>query len=232
MLRKLTNKKQMIITWYGHACFKIQTKPQRGSQFDEVVIFTDPFDKSIGLRPPQGNADIVTISHTHYDHNNTQSLKGNPLVIDAPGEYSIKNIPIEGIDSFHDNQNGALRGRNTIFVLESEDIRVCHLGDLGHILNEKQLEKIGEVDVLLVPVGGKYTLGAKEAEEVVAQIEPKIIVPMHYKTAGLNLDIDDEKEFCSRMGAKSNGREAKLVLKKKDLEEVENKLVLLEIANS
>lgn len=219
----------MIISWYGHSCFKIQTRPKRGSE--EITIFTDPFDRAIGLRPPQGHADIVTISHSHFDHNNTSALKDDPFVVDAPGEYSIKSVAIEGIDSFHDDKKGEERGRNTIFLIESEEIRICHLGDQGDILTEKQVEALGEVDILMVPVGGKYTLDSEKAEKVVGQIEPKIIIPMHYKVKDLKIDIADEKEFCKAFGEKSNG-ETKLVIKKKDLEEIENKLILLGIANS
>ncbi len=218
----------MNISWYGHSCFKIQTKPKRGSE--EITIITDPFDKAIGLRPPQGQTDIATVSHAHFDHNNTKSLKGDFFEIDAPGEYSIKNVHIEGIESFHDDQNGKERGRNTIFIIESEDLRVCHLGDLGHLLTESQVEAIGEIDVLMIPVGGTYTLDTEEAEKVVGQLEPKIIIPMHYKVKGLKVDIDDEKAFCKEFGTKTNG-ETKLNIKKKDLEEIENKLVVMSIVN-
>jgi len=222
-------EKQMQITWYGHACFKIQTKPHRGAE--EVIIFTDPFDKSIGLRPPQGNADVITVSHGHYDHSNVSALKGDPFVIDSPGEYSLKNIYFEGVDSLHDQQQGAERGRNTIFVIESEEIRICHLGDLGHLLNESQLEKITPVDVLMLPVGGIYTLDAVLAKKVVSQIEPAIILPMHYKVKGLKIDIAGANSFCSDMGTQTE-KMTRLSLRKKDLEEKGNKIILLSIANS
>jgi len=140
----------MIITWYGHSCFKIQTRPQRGAE--EVVIFTDPFDKTVGLKPPQGNADIVLVSHDHFDHNNTASLKGDPFVIDACGEYSFKDVSIEGISSFHDNEKGQRKGLNNIYTIRSENMTVCHLGDLGHTLSEKQVEEIGDVDILMIPI--------------------------------------------------------------------------------
>lgn len=215
----------MIITWYGHSCFKIQTKPQRGSS--EVVIFTDPFDKKIGLRPPQGNADIVTVSHSHYDHCNVEALKGNPMIIDAPGEYSKKETQIIGIDSFHDNKNGAERGRNTIFVFESEDLKICHLGDLGHILDEKQLDQIGEIDILMIPVGGVFTVNPREAETTISQLEPKIIIPMHYKIKGLTIDIEDEKKFCDEIGGCPKEKIDKLNIKKKDLDSFDQKIILM-----
>jgi len=221
----------MNITWYGHSCFKIQTKPHRGSE--DITIFTDPFDKRIGLRPPQGNANIITISHSHYDHNNATALKGEPSIIDAPGEYSIKNIQIEGVDSFHDKKEGSERGRNAIFIIKSEDLKICHLGDLGHILSEDQVEKIGDIDVLMIPVGGKYTISPKEAENVVSQLEPKIILPMHYKIKDLKIEgLEDEKRFCAEIGISVEKNVSKLNIRKKDLDEMENKIILMSIAGS
>jgi len=218
----------MIISWYGHSCFKIQTRPKRGE--NEVIIFTDPFNKKIGLRSPAGNADIVTVSHSHSDHNNTSAFRGEPFTIDATGEYSIKGVHIEGIGSFHDNEEGAQRGRNTIFIFESEELRIAHLGDIGHILSERQVDTIGDLDVLMIPIGGNYTIDAKTAKEVIGQLEPKIIIPMHYMINGLKadiVDVSDEKEFLKLMGTKSNGAESKLVLKKKDLGEMENHLFVM-----
>lgn len=219
----------MIITWYGHSCFKIQTRPQRGSE--EVTIFTDPFDKSIGLKPPQGNADIVLISHSHSDHNNSSSLKGNPFVIDAGGEYSVKEVLIEGISSYHDNEKGALRGLNNIFVIRSEEMNICHLGDLGHILTENQVEDIGDVDVLMIPIGGTYTLDAKEAEKVIAQIDPKVIIPMHYKIPGLNLDIDDKEKFAKEVGLEMENGISKFTFKSNDLKDIQNKVIFMNLNN-
>jgi len=218
----------MNISWYGQSCFKIQTKSQRGGK--ETVIITDPFDKSYGLRPPQGSAEIVLVSHTqHNDHNNTKVIKGNPFIIDAAGEYSIEGIQIEGIESFHDKTKGSERGRNTIFAIDSEGMRICHLGDLGHILEENQVESIGEVDILMIPVGGTFTLNSKEAEEVIGQLEPKIIIPMHFKIEGLTLDIDNVDKFCKEYGGKTEKGIIKLNLKKKELVDTESKVVVMEI---
>jgi L-ascorbate metabolism protein UlaG (beta-lactamase superfamily) len=218
----------MNITWYGQSCFKIQTKAQRGGK--ETTIITDPFDKSYGLRPPQGNAEIVLVSHTqHNDHNNTKVIKGDPFIIDASGEYSIEGTQIEGIESFHDKVKGAERGRNTIFTIDSEGVKICHLGDLGHILEENQVEAIGEVDILMIPVGGTFTLDSKEAEEVVGQLEPKIIIPMHFKVEGLTLELDDADKFCKEYGGKTEKGIAKLNIKKKELDEIETKVVVMEI---
>ena len=219
----------MNITWYGHSCFKIQTKNQRGGE--EINLFTDPFDKSIGLRPPQGSADIVTISHQHFDHNQTQTLKNNPFIIDAPGEYSLKGITIRGVEAFHDDQQGAEKGRNTVFVIESEEIRVCHLGDLGHLLTDKQIDAIGAVDILMIPVGGKATLDSALAEKVIGQLEPKIILPMHYALPSLKMELDPVEKFCDDLGNETEKNIPRLNLKKKDLETESGKIVLLDIAN-
>jgi L-ascorbate metabolism protein UlaG (beta-lactamase superfamily) len=219
----------MIISWYGHSCFKIQTKPQRGAE--EVVVFTDPFDKSIGLKPPQGNADLVLISHEHFDHNNAKSLKGDPFVIDAGGEYSFKDVYVEGISSFHDNEKGALRGLNNIYVIQSEDLTVCHLGDLGHILTEKQIDAIGEVDILMIPIGGTYTIDAKEAEKVIAQIDPKIIIPMHYKIPGLKVEIAGEEEFAKELGLEVEKGVSKFSVKTGDLRDIKNKVIFMNCCN-
>jgi len=223
------NALNMNIQYYGHSCFKITTKSE-GRNTDGVVAFIDPFDKNIGLKPPQGRADVVFISHTqHDDHSNYESLKDNPVIIDTPGEYSVKGINVTGIDSFHDDQEGALRGRNTIFVLDTEDIRICHLGDLGTELSIKQMEKIGSVDILMIPVGGKYTIDAKQAVKTAKKLSPSIIIPIHYKMSGVKMDIADEKEFCNEMGGCPKQKVNKITLKKKDLEEKNMEILLMNV---
>ena len=195
-----------------------------------MVVFFDPFDKSVGLRPPQGQADLVLVSHNHADHNNVEALKGEPYVIDIPGEYSAKGANIIGIASYHDDKNGAERGENTIFVLEAEDLRICHLGDLGTDLSEKQLEKINGIDILMIPIGGgDYTIDGKKAVDIIKKIEPKIIIPMHYKIKGSTVDIDDEKVFCNELGNCPKEKVSKINIKKKDLEEKEMEVVLMDI---
>jgi L-ascorbate metabolism protein UlaG (beta-lactamase superfamily) len=218
----------MNISYYGHSCFKIATKPS-GRATEEVVIFTDPFDKSVGLRPPQGQADVVFVSHHHPDHDNVGALKGNPVVIDAPGEYAVRGINVLGIDSAHDEKEGTVSGRNTIFILESEDLKICHLGDLGTALTPDQLEQIEGVDILFIPVGGKYTIDASMADEIVRKIEPAIVIPMHYKVPGVSLAIDDEKKFCAEMGNCPKAKASKLNIKKKDLEGKSMEVVIMEI---
>jgi L-ascorbate metabolism protein UlaG (beta-lactamase superfamily) len=215
----------MNIQYYGHSCFKITTKPAGRGQGD-INVFLDPFDKSIGLRPPQGQADLVLVSHDHHDHNNTEALKGAPAVLDIPGEYSIKGINVVGITSKH---GGEVDVNNTIFIIESEDIKICHLGDIGTDLNEKQLSEIDGVDILMIPIGGRFTIDGKKAIEIIRKLEPKVVIPMHYKMNGSNIDIADEKFFCSEIGNCSNTKTSKLNIKKKDLEEKRMEVLVMTV---
>jgi len=218
----------MLIQYYGHACFKLTTKPA-GRATEEVTVFLDPFGKGIGLRPPQGQADVILVSHDHVDHNNIAALKGTPVVINTPGEFSTLGINIIGTDTLHDDQEGKIRGHNTAFIIESEELKICHLGDLGGDLSGKQLDEIDGVDILLIPIGGKFTIDGKKAAEIVRKIEPAIVIPMHYKTPGANADLDDEKKFCDEMGNCPKEKVAKLNIKKKDLEGKSLEIVLMGI---
>ncbi len=214
----------MIITWQGQACFKLQDKIGP----DGVTVVTDPFNKDIGLKVPNFEADIITVSHDHHDHNNVSALRGTPFVVDCAGEYDFKGVLIEGIDSFHDDREGAERGGNIIYRLEIDDISITHLGDLGHSLNDAQLEKVAGTDILLIPVGGKYTIDAKKAVEVISQIEPRIVIPMHYKVKDLKVDIDGVDKFIKEIGLTPTYEE-KLKISKKDLPQEDMELVILSI---
>lgn len=214
----------MIITWQGHSCFKIQDKIGP----DGVTLVTDPYDKEVGLKVPNFEADIITVSHDHHDHNNIAALRGTPFIIDCAGEYDRKGILIEGIDSYHDEKKGEERGNNIIYRIEVDDISVAHLGDLGTVLDNTQLEKLVGTDVLLIPVGGKYTLDAKKAVEVISQIEPRIVIPMHYKTEGLKMDLDPIDKFIKELGL-TPSYEEKLKISKKDLPAEDMELVILSI---
>src|SRR4030042_2722066 len=222
----------MIIQWYGHACFKISTKPEGRGSGEDAVIFTDPYNKEMGRRPPQGRADIVTVSHNHFDHNSAWALRGEAAVLDLPGEYSIKGVSIKGVNSYHDKKEGAEKGLNTIFVFESEGIRFCHLGDLATQLDKKQIEEINGGDILAVPVGGRFSLNGKEAKAVVDQVEPKIVLPMHYKIRGSKFQGEDEKSFCKEIGICPREKMPKLILKKKDLENEKIQVFLMEAVNA
>lgn len=214
----------MYITWIGHSCFKIQDK----TGTDGITVTTDPFDKKIGIKPPNYESDIVLVSHDHYDHNNTGALRGKPFVIDTAGEYDVKGVLVHGVESFHDDKGGKERGSNIIYRIEIDDISVSHLGDLCHVLDNKQLDLLVGTDILLIPVGGKYTLDAKKAVEVVSQVEPRIVIPMHYKTPGLKIDIDGVEKFVKEMGIKPT-EEDKLKISKKDLPQEDMELVILKL---
>src|SRR4030042_2227494 len=205
----------MVISYLGHSCFKLEGKE------NPAVLITDPFNQDYGLKVPKMTADIVTVSHFHKDHANTSDVKGidavAPFVITLPGEYEIKGVLIYGIPSYHDKKMGAERGDNTIFRIEMDGKSFAHLGALGHILSSETLEKLEGVDILLVPIGGVYTINAKEASEIISQIEPRIVIPMHYKVKGLSLDIDPADPFLKEMGAGKTEITNKLKISKKDL---------------
>jgi len=212
------------IYYLGHACFKIKGR--------EVTIITDPYSPEIGLKLPKNlEADIVTTSHGHYDHAYTEAIAGNFFKIGGPGEYEVKGIFVTGIPSFHDKSQGQERGKNTIYVFEIDGFRLCHLGDLGHELSSEELEAIGEVDVLFIPVGGNYTISAKEAANIVSEIEPRFVIPMHYKVEGSNLDIEGVEKFCQEMGAKVEPRDKFVLTKPSSSEEEKEEVVILKVRN-
>ena len=161
----------------------------------------DPFSKEIGLKPPKIKDDIVLVSHGHDDHNNVDVINPEAFLINTPGEYEKKGIAIRGISSYHDKTEGKERGLNIIYVIKAEEMTICHLGDLGQEkLTESQVDDIGDVDILLVPVGGNYTINYKEAIGVISQIEPKIIIPMHYKLKDLRVEIEGPEKFVKELG--------------------------------
>jgi len=215
----------MNITWYGHSCFKLQSK--------DTVLVTDPFDKKIGLKPPFGAADIVTISHNHCGHNNFEVVKNNPFVIDGAGEYEVKKITVRGINSFHDNSEGKEKGSNVIYIIEMEDLKICHLGDFGqNNFTNGQLEKIGQVDVLFVPIGGVSTIDWKSASAIINQIEPRIAIPMHYKIPGLTGNLakmDTAENFCKEHSVSPKDAVEKFSVKKKDLPQEETSVAILKV---
>jgi L-ascorbate metabolism protein UlaG (beta-lactamase superfamily) len=215
----------MTINWHGQSCFQILSSQNKNSQVNIVI---DPFSQETGLRVPNFKADIVLITHDHHDHNNVKAVAGNPFIVNGPGEYEIKDVFIQGISSFHDSLLGKEKGSNTIYVLETEGLTVCHLGDFGQKeLSPEQVEKIGQVDILMIPVGGNYTISSKEAIKIMAQIEPSIIIPMHYQLPKLKIKLDDLDKFLKAMGVKKIEPLAKLSIKKKDIVPEEAKIVVL-----
>ena len=210
----------MNITWFGHSCFRLEVK--------EGSVLVDPFSKEIGLRPPKIKDDLVLITHHHYDHDNVADADPKPFIIDGPGEYEKQGIYVRGVQSFHDKSGGKERGMNTIYVIKAEDVIVCHMGDIGQEkLDEKQVEDIGDVDILMIPVGGTYTVDHKEAVGIIGQIEPKIVIPMHYKLKDLKIEIAGPEKFLKEIGLTPE-KVDKLKIAKKNLPVEEMKLILFQ----
>jgi L-ascorbate metabolism protein UlaG (beta-lactamase superfamily) len=180
------------ITWLGLSCFRI-----RGSQ---AVIITDPFPPGLGYTLGKQAADIVTVSHQHPSHSYDQGINSEHRLVKGPGEYEISGVLILGIGAYHDSVKGQSRGKNTIYLMEIDGVNILHLGDLGHALNDQQAEEIGNVDILLVPVGGVNTINAAMAAEVIRKLEPKVVVPMHYKTEKGSRDLEPVENFLKEMG--------------------------------
>jgi len=217
----------MNINWYGQSCFQISSNQGKINHLSTLI---DPFEESIGLQLPRKlEADVVLITHNHLDHNNVKAVSGQPFIASGPGEYDVKGIFIQGIPAFHDNVQGKERGRTTIYTIEAEEIKLCHLGDLGQKeLTAEQLDKIGDVDILMIPIGGFFTINAQEAVKIMAQIEPKIIIPMHYKIPNLNIKLDGLDKFLKIVGVKKIEPLSKLFIKEKDLPKEEVKIIVLQ----
>lgn len=189
------------LTFSGQSCFQISASNSRDHSA-EIVI--DPFDEETGLKVPNFSADILLVTHQHHDHNNIKAVKGSPFLVSGPGEYEVKGVFIQGIPSFHDDKEGKEKGPNTIYIIEAEEMRFCHLGDLGQRqLTDEQLEKIDSVDVLMIPVGGEYTIDSSVAQKIIGQIEPKMVIPMHYALPKLKIKLDDVSKFLKTMGKNS-----------------------------
>lgn len=209
----------MEIDWFGHACFRLRGR--------EGTVITDPYGKDIGLSFARPRGDIVTISHEHPGHSYTQGVKGDPKVIDGPGEYEIKNVFVTGVPSAHDKKGGKERGKNTIYVFDIDGLAICHLGDLGHVPTQAQVEALGNVNVLLVPVGGVSTINAGEAAEIVSMLEPQIVIPMHFAHPELKFKLDPPAKFFKEMGIKSPESVASIKVTKDSLPK-ETQVVVLE----
>ena len=199
----------MEISWIGHSCFRI-----RGSQ---ATIITDPCPPSLGYSLGKTTARIVTVSHQHPGHSYVQGIDGPPRVVTGPGEYEISGVLIIGIATFHDQERGKKRGKNTVYVMEVDEVSVCHLGDLGHTLTADQVEEIDNIDVLLLPVGGVSTINATVAAEVVRQLEPKVVIPMHYKTPALDRELEPVERFLKEIGVTQMDPQPKLTFTRSNL---------------
>lgn len=208
----------MEITWYGRACFRLKGR--------EATVITDPCPPSTGFVAGKHDVDLLTLSHDHKDHTYTRSITAD-LTLTRPGEYEHHGILVTGVRTFHDGQRGAERGENVVFAVEVDGVHICHLGDLGHLLTEEQLSELGPVDVLLVPVGGNFTISPAEAGEVVAQVSPKLIIPMHFSTDGASTDLLGPDKFFHEMGIAPPARQPKAMVTSTSLPD-ETQVVMLE----
>lgn len=215
----------MQINWYGQSAFQISASPEKNNK---VSIVIDPFSENIGLKFPSLEADILLITHDHEDHGNKAAIKGNPFLIEGPGEYELKEVFIQGIPAFHDKVEGKERGKITIYTIEAEEMTLCHLGDLGQKeLTAEQVEKIGNIDILMIPVGGVYTINSHEAVKIISQIEPRIVIPMHYQIPKLKAKLEELDKFLKVMGIKKTEPLNKLTIKKKDLPQEEEREIMV-----
>lgn len=213
----------MKIQYLGHSCFKL-------TESTGTTIITDPYG-DIGYDLPEGlTADAVTVSHNHFDHNNVDAVSGKPLILDKDGLYELPGVEIEGVKSYHDTEEGKLRGENVIFKFRMDGLDICHLGDIGEECSSELIEMLLPVNILLIPVGGNYTIDADLAKEYVDRIMPDIVIPMHYKSRHSTIDVekaqgfldlfeDDDVDVC---------RKDVLEFSREDLEDSNTKIILME----
>jgi L-ascorbate metabolism protein UlaG (beta-lactamase superfamily) len=199
----------MDIFWLGHSCFRI-----KGSQ---ATLITDPYSPDLGYTMGKQSARIVTVSHDHPGHSYIKGINDEPKALTGPGEYEISGVLIVGMKTYHDAENGEKRGKNTIYLIQIDEISICHLGDLGHTLSTEQIEELEDIDVLLLPVGGVSTIDATKAAEVVRQLEPKAVIPMHYKTEALKRQLAPVDTFLKEMGVKDIEPQTKLTFNRTTL---------------
>jgi L-ascorbate metabolism protein UlaG (beta-lactamase superfamily) len=208
----------MEITWLGQSCFRIKST--------HGIVITDPCSPETGYTLGKVTARIVTVSHAHKDHNYTQGISGEFKVINRPGEYEISDILIFGIATYHDAEQGKQRGKNVAYRIETDDLSVCHLGDLGHTLNAAQIEQLQNCDVLLIPVGGTFTVNGTVAAEIVRQLTPKVAIPMHYKTPQSNPNLELVGRFLQEMGASTAVPQPKLSITRSSVPETTQVILL------
>jgi L-ascorbate metabolism protein UlaG (beta-lactamase superfamily) len=214
----------MKIKWYGHSAFMVTSD-------QGVKIITDPYESGayggqLSYGKIKDQADIVLTSHDHADHNDAKSLPGSPEIVKGSGSKTVKGISIKGISTYHDPSKGSERGANTIFTFTVDGIKICHLGDLGHILSEKELAEIGSVDILFIPVGGYFTIDAKEATRAAEQIKPKVLIPMHFKTEKCGFPITPVEDFLKGKSNAKRPKASEVAFEKKTLPQQMEILVL------
>lgn len=208
----------MEIVWLGHSCFRVRGR--------EATVVTDPCSPAAGYSIGKPTADIVTVSHAHDDHSFVKGVAGTPVVLDRPGEYEIHGAFLTGVATYHDGRQGAVLGGNLAFVVEMEDVRLCHLGDLGHTPTPDQVEELSGVDILMVPVGGHTTIDGPAAAEVVSLLEPRLVIPMHYRTDAVKDQLEPLDRFLKEMGIKQPEPQPKLTVTRNGLPAETQVLVL------
>lgn len=199
----------MDISWLGHSCFRLRGR--------HATVITDPYSPGLGYTLGKPTAHIVTVSHQHPGHSYVQGIGGEPRLVTGPGEYEISGVLIIGITTFHDPEGGGKRGKNTVYLIEIDEVTVCHLGDLGHMLTTEQVEGLDNVDVLLLPVGGVSTINPSVAAAVVRQLEPKAVIPMHYKTQAISRELEPIEKFLKEIGVREVKSQPKLSFTKSGL---------------
>ncbi len=209
----------MKIEYLGHSCFKL-------TESTGTSVICDPYDEAVGYGVPEMSADAVTVSHHHYDHDAVKSVKGSPVIIDKECSYDLPGVEINAIKSFHDGEEGKLRGGNLIFKFRMDGIDVCHLGDLGEECSSALIDELLPVNVLLIPVGGTYTIDAEMAKEYVDRIMPEVVIPMHYRDKGCKLDIDKVDAFLNLFDDVEEAEESAIELMRNDLKD-DTKIVVL-----
>ena len=207
------------VGFLGHSCFRLKGK--------EAVLLADPFDPSLGYPWPNPQADIVTISHSHPGHSYGVGVGGDPRIIQGPGEYETRGVFVLGLATYHDGEQGKKLGRNTIYLVEMDDVRVLHLGDLGHPLPSEVVGELGRVDLLLVPVGGGAAMGARAAAGLVRALEPRVVIPMHYRTESGGANLEPVVAFLKEMGAEEAVPQPRLSISRVSLP-AETRLILLD----
>ncbi len=199
------------IVWHGHACFEVN---------DGITVVTDPHDgKSIGIARPSLEADMVLVSHDHFDHNCTKAVEGNPLIVESTVNETIMGVRTRALQTYHDTVDGRKRGNNRIYRFEMDGVSFCHLGDLGHTLSDRMLEALGSIDVLFIPVGSVFTIDGETAWRLVTEIDPRIAVPMHYRVGGLSLSIRPLGDFLDLVDSPVTRVGNEIIFEKEDLPE-------------
>jgi L-ascorbate metabolism protein UlaG (beta-lactamase superfamily) len=212
----------MEITWLGHSCFRVKGK--------ERTLITDPYQEGIGYSWAMPTANIVTVSHSHPGHSNSAGVNGDPRVINRPGEYEVGGVFVIGLGNYHDSDQGASRGKNISYLFEIDDIKLCHLGDIGHVPSARQVEEFSGVDILIVPVGGISTIDGKAAADIAKLLNPKIVVPMHYRTEVVTW-LEPLDRFTTQLGLKDIIPQLKLSISKASIP-LETKTVILDRSSS